>query len=421
MYELSQFDNGLRLVTVTMPHAYSISMGLYLKVGSRYESDTDAGASHFIEHLLFKGTERRPSPRDVALAIEGVGGSINASTGRETTNYYVRVSRDDFHLAADVLVDMLRNSRFLPTDIEREAQVIVEEINESLDMPDDIAFMEAQQMLFPNHPLGRDIAGTRETVRGLTRNALLEYMAQGYTPDNTVVAIAGPITHDQARDVVGDLLHDWHGGNQLSAIMATPTIGPRTKALYRPVEQSHVVLTTRAYDRFHPDRFALSLLNGLLGEGMSSRLFIAIREELGLAYSVYSYTGSMQDAGTFAVYAAVDGGQVEETVKATLEQLHRLREEPITPEELALAKSYVRGSLLLSLEHSGANAGWVGNRLVTAGYIATPDEVVAKFNAVTSEDIQRVARDLFRDDTLLLSVVGPVEEGQDWERLLKVE
>ncbi len=421
MYELSQFDNGLRLVTVSMPHAYSISMGLYLKVGARYESDAEAGASHFIEHLLFKGTERRPTPREIALAIEGVGGSINASTGRETTNYYVRVSRDDFRLAADVLVDMLCNSHFLPTDIEREAQVIVEEINESLDMPDDVAFMEAQQMLFPNHPLGRDIAGSRETVRGLTREALLDYMERGYTPDNTVVAVAGAITHAEARDVIGASLGGWQGGSQIAATTAPSKIEQRAKAIYRPVEQSHIVLATRGYDRFHPDRFALSLLNGLLGEGMSSRLFIAIREELGLAYSVYSYTSSLQDVGTFAVYAAVDGTQVKETVRAILEQLHRLRDAPVSAEELAFAKAYVRGSLLLSLEHSGANAGWVGNRLVTTGHIATPEEVVSSFNAVTSEDIQRVACALFRDDTLLLSVVGPVEEEQEWESLLKVE
>jgi predicted Zn-dependent peptidase len=421
MYELTQLENGLRVVTVPMPQAYSVSMGLYLGVGSRYETDAEAGASHFIEHLLFKGTERRPSPRDIALAIEGVGGSINASTGREVTSYYVRVAKHDFAMAADVLADMLLNSRFLPTDVEREAQIIIEEINESQDMPDDIVFMEAQKILYPHHPLGRDIAGSRESVRGLSRTALLDYMAKGYSPANAVVAVAGGVTHAQVVDRVGQLLGHWQAPHTLTTI---PYIGKpeaRVTVVHRPVEQTHIVLTTHALHRHHPDRFALSLLNSILGEGMSSRLFIEIREERGLAYSVYSYVNALNDTGTFSIYAAVEPEQTETTIRAIIGELNRLREELIGEEELGYAKAYVRGSLLLSLEHSGANAGWVGNRLIISNTIPTPEEVVAQFERVTSTDIQRVARELFRDEALLLSLVGPVNEQRDWQALLRVE
>lgn len=421
MYELSTLENGLRIVTVAMPQAYSVSAGLYLGVGSRYENEAEAGASHFIEHLLFKGTERRPTPRDIALAIEGVGGSINASTGRETTSYYVRVARHDFQMAADVLADMVLNSRFLPTDVEREAQVIVEEINESQDMPDDIVFIEAQKILYPHHALGRDIAGTRESVRALNRDALLEFMARGYAPSNAVVAVAGGITHAQVVDTFGELLGDWQGNHTLTTIPYLGKPETRVNVVNRAVEQTHIVLTTHAFHRFHPDRFALSLLNSVLGEGMSSRLFVEIREERGLAYSIYSYVSSLNDTGTFAVYAAVDQEQAETTIQAILGELHRLRVEPIGEEELGFAKAYMRGSLLLSLEHSGANAGWVGNRLISSNTIPTPEEVVANFERVTSTDIQRVAQELFRDEALLLSLVGPIKSKKSWESLLKVE
>lgn len=421
MYELSTLENGLRIVTVAMPQAYSVSAGLYLGVGSRYETEVEAGASHFIEHLLFKGTERRPTPRDIALAIEGVGGSINASTGRETTSYYVRVARHDFQMAADVLADMVLNSRFLPTDVEREAQVIVEEINESQDMPDDIVFIEAQKILYPHHALGRDIAGTRESVRALNRDALLEFMAKGYAPSNAVVAVAGGITHAQVVDTFGELLGGWQGNHTLTTIPYVGKPEARVNVVNRPVEQTHIVLTTHAFHRYHPDRFALSLLNSILGEGMSSRLFVEIREERGLAYSIYSYVSALNDTGTFAVYAAVDQEQSETTIQAILAELHRLRVEPIGEEELGFAKAYMRGSLLLSLEHSGANSGWVGNRLISSNTIPTPEEVVANFERVTSADIQRVAQELFRDEALLLSLVGPIKSKKSWESLLKVE
>ncbi len=421
MYELSTFDNGLRLVTVAMPHAYSISTRFYLAVGSRYEPPELSGASHFIEHMLFKGTERRPTPREIAMAVERVGGDLNASTSQEITAYYARVGRDHLPVAADTLIDMLRNSRFLADDVERERQIITEEINESLDIPDELVSMQFQELLWPDHPLGVDIAGTHESVAGLTRDALLEYKARSYSPARTVVAIAGPVTHQSVRDLVEPLLTDWQEDESLALHPAPPFAGPVARALHRPVEQAHFLLGMRGLNRFDEDRFALSLLNIILGEGMSSRLFLQIREEMALAYSIYSFPGLYLDTGSFAVYAALDPENLHDAIEAVQAQLHRLREEPVNEEDLALAKSYSKGRTLLRLEDSGANAGWVGGQLVLGNVILTPDEALERIDRVTVEDIQRLARQLFRDDALALSVVGPVEEDADWLGLLRVE
>ena len=421
MYKTSAFENGLRLVTVSMPHAYSISMGLYIPVGSRYEQAELAGVSHFIEHMLFKGTPRRPTPREIALAIEGVGGDINASTGREMTTYYARVSRYDLSIAADVLVDMLRNSRFQPSDVERERQVIIEEINESLDAPDELVFMQFQEMLWPNHPLGRDIAGTRESVRGITREGLLNYMAQGYSPKHSVISIAGAVTHEKVRDLIGPMLADWRGGNGLHAEPVQPFNGPITRVLHRPIEQCHLLLGLRSLGRTDEERFALSLLNIILGTGMSSRLFVEIREQMGLAYSVYCYTNLMSETGSFAIYAGVDSNNLKACIEAILDQLHRLRTKFVSHEELAMAKAYARGRTLLRLEDTGANASWVGNQLALVGAIQTPEQILDRIDEVTQEEIQRVACRLFRDDALTLSLVGPIKEMSDGQNLLKVE
>lgn len=420
MYEISSLENGLRIVTVSMPHAYSISMGFYVAIGSRYEKDEIAGASHFIEHMLFKGTERRPTPREIALAIEGVGGDINASTGQELTTYYVRVGRDDLEIAADVLVDMLRNSRFLESDVERERRVIIEEINQSLDSPDELVYMQLQNLLWPTHPLGRDIAGSRESVSQITRQQLLDYMMTGYVPQRMVVTVAGPITHQKVCDLLTDKLSDWRGEDKLKLSLASPFNGPIARALYRPVEQSHLLLGMQAPHRTDERRFALSLLNVILGGGMSSRLFVNIREELGLAYSVYSYNYAMLETGSFVVYAAVDSKNIHATIKAILHELNQLRTKQVSDEELKMAKAYARGRTLLRLEDSGANAGWVGSQLALLNEIQRPEEVLDCLDQVTKEDIQRIATDLFYDDALALSIVGPVDEEADWLSLMSL-
>lgn len=420
-YERSRLSSGLRLVTVPLPSAYSVSVQITLAAGSRHEPASLAGAAHFIEHMLFKGTARRPTPRQIAVAIEGVGGDLNASTGRELTTYYARVSGMDLEIALDVLLDMLLQSRFTAEDVERERSVIVEEINESLDLPDEVAALHFQQILWPDHPLGRDVAGSRESVQQIERAALLDYFARSYQPERTVLSVAGHVAHEQVAERVEQLTATWQGTDPLPIERARPLPGRVARALHRPVEQCHLLLGCRAVDWFSPDRFALTLLDIILGEGMSSRLFTHIREERGLAYSIYSYTSHLQDSGSFAVCAGVDARHADETIRAVLTELHRLREEPVAEEELAMAKAYIRGRTHLQLEDTGANASWVGSQTAVFGEVITPETLLARLDAVTADDLQHLARTLFRDDSLALSVVGPVDEGRDWAALLQVE
>ncbi|MGH2543621.1 MAG: M16 family metallopeptidase, partial [Ardenticatenaceae bacterium] len=273
----------------------------------------------------------------------------------------------------------------------------------------------------PEHPLAHDVAGSRESIRGISREELLQYMAWGYTPERAVLSVAGPVTHSQVRDLSEPLLHDWSGADGVRPTPVAALEGPVACVTRRPIEQSHLVIGLRGPSRQEDARFAFSLLNTLLGDGMSSRLFTEIREERGLAYSIYSSATNFHDTGAFSIYAGVDSDNLHDTIQATLQQLHRLREEPVGDEELAMTKAYARGRTLLRLEDSGANASWVGGQLALTGEILTPDEVLARVDAVTTEEIQAVARRFFRDDQLVMSLVGPVAEEADWPSLLRVE
>ena len=422
MYEKSKLENGLRVVTSPMPHARSVAVAVHLAVGSRYEADEISGVSHFIEHMLFKGTQRRPTAEAIAAAIEGVGGVFNASTGRELTTYWVKVARPHLDLALDVLADMLRGSLFDPRELEKERQVIIEEIGMTLDIPDDWVFTLANELQWPNHPLGREVIGTRETVSRIARDEMLRYMAEHYRPTNTVVAVAGNIEHQEVVTRVERLLGDWEPGPRPTFLpFRDGQHEPRARVGHREIEQAHFVLMMPGLNQNDPDRFTLQLLSALLGEGMSSRLFQEIRERRALAYNVYSFQGQLQDTGVFGVYAAVDPGRVELALQVVLEELDRLRQEPVSPEELARTKEYAKGRLLLGLEDTSAMASWVGVQEALRGEILTVDDILAAVDAVTVEDIQAMAQRIFRGERLNLAVVGPFEDGEEqFVRLLKL-
>lgn len=420
MYEETVFENGVRLLTVEMPHAYSVAFGVWIGVGSRYESDELAGASHFIEHMLFKGTARRPTARDVALAIEGIGGVCNASTGREVTTYWAKVGRGHLPRAADTIFDMLRHSRFDPTEVEKERQIIIEEINETLDLPDELVYLQLYELLWPQHPLGRDIAGTRESVASLSRQALLEYMERHYIPANTIVSVAGAVSHDTVRDLVAPYLREWHPSPVPTYLpAAAPLPGPRAAALFRDIEQAHFCLGVRTFNRSHPDRYALYLLNAILGDGMSSRLFVEIRERLGLAYNIYSSVDLLRDTGAFVVYAGVAPENLTAAVRAVLAEWDRVRQEEVAPDELQLAKEYVKGHLLLRLEDTTANASWVGNQAAMGIKVKSPEETLRAVDEVTAADVRRVAGELLREAQMVLSLVGPVDTEADGQALIR--
>jgi predicted Zn-dependent peptidase len=419
MHQKTTLDNGLRVITETMPHTRSTSICIFIGVGSRYETEPQAGISHFIEHLCFRGTEKRATSREISEDIEGVGGIINAATDKELTIYWCKVAQPHFPRALEVLTDIVRHSRFDPADIERERQVISEEINMSHDSPSQLVNMLIDQLFWPQHPLGRDIAGSKETVAAINREMLIDYRAQRYLPASTVVSIAGAAEHKEILDAVELALGDWKGPETSPAYSPYKEREfPRLCIESKETEQAHLCLGLRGLSLLHPQRFALDLLNVILGEGMSSRLFTEIRDKLGLAYNIYSYVDHFADSGAITVYAGVEPKKLQLAIKAILEQLARLKE-PIPPAELTKAKELAKGRLLLRMEDSRAVAGWVGGQEILTSHILSPDEVIAIADAISAEELKALAEERLVSEQLRLAVVGPIAD-EPLEELLVI-
>lgn len=420
MYQRTILDNGLRILTSTMPHTHSASITLFIGVGSRYESDEQSGASHFIEHMLFKGTAKRPTARDIATAIERIGGFLNASTGQEESTYWARVPHYHLDTAIDVLADMLRHARFAPSEIDKERDVIIKEINLTLDTPDELLHLLSNQLVWPDHPLGRDVAGTKESITNLNRDGLLDYMNSHYLPNNTVVSIAGNVEHETAVKQIAACLGDWVKGEAASYQPAEDGQSePRVRVHNKDTKQAYLCLSVPGLPRDHPDRLNLRLLNTVLGEGMGSRLFTGIREKQGLAYSIDSYMSALYDTGVIGAYTSVDPQHVGVTIEAILEEWDKLRQEEIPSEELTRAKDFIKGQLLLFMEDSFSVALWFGSQEILFSEILTYEEAIEEIEAITAADIRRVAQKLFSQEKLNLAVVGPFK-GEDGFRELLV-
>jgi predicted Zn-dependent peptidase len=409
LYRKETLDNGLKVITSAMPHTHSVSICIYLGVGSRYESDALAGVSHFLEHLCFRGTQKRRSAKDISVAIEGVGGILNGGTDKELTVYWCKVALPHFQIALDVLIDMILNSRLESHDIERERHIIIEEIGMSRDSPNQLVGMLIDELLWPNHPLGRDVAGTRESVGNMSREQILDFLSREYSPQNTVVSIAGNVQHDQIVEDIRKQLGNW--SNRKSSLdypIYEEKMNPRLKVECRETEQTHLCLALPGISLTNPKRFTLDLLNVILGEGMSSRLFLEVRDKLGLAYNVHSYLDHFHDSGAMTIYAGVEPKNLNVSVEAILKQLALLKE-PVLQEELTKAKELSKGRLMLRMEDSRSVAGWMGGQETLNGYIMTVEEVIGKIDVITAKDMAELARELFTEDKLRLSVVGPVK------------
>jgi predicted Zn-dependent peptidase len=375
--------------------------------GSRLEDERLAGVSHFIEHLNFKGTKNRPSSKEIADAIEGVGGFINASTDKELTAYWARVPAEHMDLALDVLFDIVTNSKLDPADVERERMVILEELKMYQDQPQELVQNLFEEIMWPEHPLGRDIAGTEESVARLTRDDILEYADAHYRLPNLVIAAAGSLDDNTTLDVVKPRLTlpaDLNG--VLPALPPASLDAPRLLLRRRKTEQAHICLGVRAPSYLHPDRYAIDLLNTVLGEGMSSRLFLSIRERLGLAYDVHSFTQKHRDTGYLAIYIGVDPKKAVEAVNAAIGECRKLQEVEVTPEELGRAKEFTKGRLRLELETTNGVAFWLCYQELLLKEIRTVEEEVAQIDAVSAADIKRVANDLFASP-IQMTVIGP--------------
>lgn len=419
LYQRSVLENGLRIITTEMPTTRSVSICIYVGVGSRHESPELSGAAHFIEHMLFKGSERYPTPQSIAQAIEGVGGFINAGTDKETTSLYAKVASPHFTRALDVLIDILRTPKFDPEDVEKERKVISEEIKTTTDTPAEWVDFLFDELMWGQHSLGRDIAGTIESVNALTLDQLKTFMHRHYSPRNIVIAVAGNVTHNQVLEEIEKRLGDWQGEAGLSFEPAPKLelVKPRLLVRYKKTEQTNLCLGVPAASYEDPQRFPLRLLNVLLGEGMSARLFIEVRERLALAYDVHSYTAQYKDAGMSVVYAAVDNKRPEQAIEAILREMDKLKQ-PVPEEELARAKEFVKGGTLLRMEDTFSNASWFGSRELLNNDVMTVDEVIAQIEQVTTEEVAQLAQDLFRPERLHLAVVGPYRSESRFAKVL---
>jgi len=420
MFEKSTLDNGMRVVTSEMPHTRSVSMCVLVGVGSRYESDDEAGLSHFLEHMVFKGTELRPEPQQISAAIEGVGGVINAATEHELTVYWCKVAQPYFVESLALLFDILRNSQYEPDDIEKERHVIFEELGMINDYPTYKVEALIDEMLWPGHPLGRDIGGTRESVGGITRDMILDFVSTYYTPDNMVVSVAGNVSHDDVVGQVESLSDGWNpGGRNEWMPYKGAQYEPQSKVEYRKTEQAHLSVALPGVSLTHPKRYALDLLSVALGEGMSSRLFVEVREKRGLAYDVHSGVSHFTDTGAIVVSAGVDPKRVYDAVQTILEQVGALRD-GLPEAELEKAKRLSAGRLMLRMEDTRAVASWMGQSEMLLGHIALVDDVIEQVNAVTTEDVLRLANDLLISERLNIAVVGPCRGHKRIERMLRL-
>lgn len=407
MHEATTLPNGLRVLSASMPHTRSVSVSFYVGAGSRYETKPVAGLSHFVEHMLFKGSAARPTAKSISEAVDRVGGILNGGTDRETTVYYVKASRPHFGLALDLLVDMLRRPIMDPAELEKERKVIIEELAMVGDSPAQQVDVLLDELLWPDQPLGWDVAGTEETVANLPEAAVHDYFASQYVPNNVVLSVAGAITHDEVVQAAVAHMGDWTGGSPQSWHRAAPPCaGPRVKVEYKKTEQAHISLAVPGVSNQHPDRHAVDLLSVILGEGMSSRLFMELREERSLCYDVHSFTSHYLDTGAFSVYAGVDPKRATDAVSAILEQLALTRDR-VPEDELLKAKELTKGRLLLRMEDTRAVSGWIGAQEMLTSHVRTVDEVVDAVEAVTVDDLRRVADELFRTDRLTMAVVGP--------------
>jgi predicted Zn-dependent peptidase len=419
-HRVHALQGGARLVTATLPERHSTSVVFMFGGGSRLEDERQAGVSHFIEHLNFKGTKTRPSSKEIADAIEGVGGFINASTDKELTAYWARVPSEHMDLALDVLFDIVTNSKLDPADVERERMVILEELRMYQDQPQEYVQNLFEELVWPEHPLGRDIAGTEESVARLTRDDILEYANAHYRLPNLVIAAAGSLDEAATLEVVKPRLTLPADLNGAAPALAPSLLdGPRLLLRRRKTEQAHICLGVRAPSYLHPDRYAIDLMNTVLGEGMSSRLFLSIRERLGLAYDVHSFTQKHRDTGYLAVYIGVDPKKAVEAVNAAISECRKLQEDEVTPEELERAKEFTKGRLRLELETTNGVAFWLCYQELLLKEIRTVEEEVAQIDAVTAADINRVANDILQSP-MQMAVIGPFARDTGFRRAIGV-
>jgi predicted Zn-dependent peptidase len=419
VYERHTLSNGLRVLTAPLPHAQSVACYIMLAAGSRYEDAGNRGIAHFAEHMFFKGTEKRPTARDLSMEVDKIGGEFNAFTSKEYTGYYIRCAGEQRDVALDVLVDMIRNSKFDSDEVEREKGVIIEEMNMYVDTPRDYISSVYEELLFGSNPLGWETLGTKETIKAATRQTFLDYLGDWYTPQRMVVGVSGMIGDDLLPTLEG-LLGDLAGNGSGAPVPAQleSSSEPKVHVHRKDSDQANVCLGVPSYPVDHPDRYALQLLGTVLGTGMSSRLFLEVRERRGLAYYVYAFNASFTDAGTLFSQAGVDLQRAEEAVEVIANEFRKLAEEAVPAEELEKARALAKGRFVLQTESPNGLIMFGLRREVLEGRAAEPTEVLAGLDAVTADDVLRVAQDVIGNEGMRLAVIGPFDDEAKFAALL---
>jgi predicted Zn-dependent peptidase len=413
--------NKLRIRVMPMPSIETVTVAIAVRAGSRYETKSINGVAHFLEHMFFKGGKRYPTPRDVAAAIDAVGGYSNAFTGEEYVGYYVKVPKDQVEVGFDVLSDMLLNSQFEAEGFERERGVILEEYNMYEDQPQSKVWDVYRDLMAGDQPMGWPITGTRQTIKSITRKNLLDYRAKLYTPANMVVSVAGNVTPAKVRQLVKKYLPMPKGGKKNHPVPYKPLkTAKKMDVMRRKTEQAHLLLGTLTFGLNHPDIHVARVLADVLGGGMSSRLFTAVRERLGLAYYVRAGADHYTDTGHFVVQAGVDVKRIDLAIKTILEELKAITKELVPEKELKKAKESIIGSMMMSLESSNAIAFNVGFQDLLEDKIETPEVIAKKVRAVTAAQVQKLAKKIFQDDRLVLAVVGPYSSSDKIKKAFKL-
>ncbi len=408
MFIKETLPNGIRIVTEELKHVRSVSVGIWIGAGSRDESTSNNGIAHFIEHMLFKGTKNRTA-KQIAEELDAVGGQLNAFTAKEYTCLYAKTLDEHFDVAVDILSDMFFNSVFDAEEIEKEKNVVIEEINMYEDAPDELIHDYFVSTIWGDHPLGRPVIGTKEVVADVTRQDILDFIQSNYRPNQIVIAVAGNVTHQKVVEKISPIFAVMSGA-KADRVCTEPVASPQVVNRKKDTEQVHLCLGMPGLHLDHADMYVMHVMNGILGGGLSSRLFQHIREEKGLAYSVYSYHSAYKDAGLFSVYTGLTAKNLEQVLSLITYELNELKQGKLTDAEVTRAQAQLKGSLFLGLESASNRMSRLGKLELSLGKIITAEEAAEKINQVTLDDVRKLADKLFQADKAVVATIGPVNE-----------
>lgn len=405
MYHKHTLENGVRIISEEIPYVRSVAIGIWIDIGSRDEDEKNNGISHFIEHLMFKGTEKR-NAKDIAESLDAVGGQLNAFTAKEYTCYYAKVLDEHFSLAVDVLSDMVLNSKFDEKDIDKEKKVVIEEIKMYEDTPDELVHDLLVNSIWSGHSLGRPILGTKDVINNMSRQQVCDFYQENYIPENIVIAVAGNIKHQEVIDRLSPIFSQIKGVKAKRSLNK-PVFIKNVVSKEKDIEQVHLCIGTTGLPANDEQSYVKHVINSILGGGISSRLFQSIREERGLAYSVFSYTSSYQDAGLFAVYAGLSPKNIQEVIALIMNENKAFANGEISEYEINKAKEQLKGNLLLGLESVGGRMSRLGKSELTLGKIYTPDEIVERINQVNRDKAIELAHELFTEENYVITSISP--------------